>query len=327
MHDQEFVRYSRQLMLPECSLEQQEKLKHCTVLIAGLGGLGCPVAQYLAGAGVGHLLLADLDTIDLSNLQRQTLYGNMNLKQPKTTAAKQRLQAVNSGVKFTEIPQGLTAENLPHWVSQADLILDCSDNFQTRKAINQACIRTQKPLISASAIGFSGQLAGFFPPFEQGCYDCLYPDDSIPNLNCQTAGVLGPVVGIVGCLQALEALKFLLGLEVSCAGKLLIWEAKTWQWQVLRLSKNQDCRSCNTSLSPLAEGANNKKGKTMQIYINQQPISVQSTLLHDVLTEAGFEPKGLAVAVNQQIISKTEWEQTTLNENDQLTVFKAIAGG
>lgn len=245
MNDQDFLRYSRQLLLAECSLEQQTALAEKCVLIVGLGGLGSPVAHYLAAAGVGELLLADHDNVDISNLQRQILYAESDLKQAKTAAAVRRLRAVNHNVRYKKIPEKLTALSLPQWVAQADLVLDCSDNFATRKAVNQVCVQQQKPLISAAAIGFNGQLIGFLPPFSAGCYQCLYPDETLPNLNCKTAGVLGPIVGVVGSLQALEALKYLLGLEVSCAGKLLLFDGKTLQWQPLNLTAATHCPVCS----------------------------------------------------------------------------------
>lgn len=250
LNDQDFLRYSRQILLEECGESGQIKLTQSTVLIVGLGGLGSPVARYLAGSGVGKLLLADDDKVEVSNLGRQILFTTADINQSKANTSAKRLTAVNPAVQAVKISEKLTAYNLPKWVAQADLVLDCSDNMPTRHAVNQACVQANKPLISASSVGFNGQLLGIFPPYDQGCYACLFPDTEIPTLNCKTAGILPPVVGTMGCLQALEALKYLLDLPVSCKGKLRCFDGKTLEWQIFDLQKNPECNICNFKQEP-----------------------------------------------------------------------------
>ncbi|BFU60670.1 MULTISPECIES: HesA/MoeB/ThiF family protein [Rodentibacter] len=245
LNDQDFLRYSRQMLLEECGECGQAKLAQSTVLIVGLGGLGSPIARYLAGSGVGKLLLADHDKVEISNLGRQILFTVADINQPKATATAKRLTAVNPTVQAVKIPEKLTTCNLPKWVAQADLVLDCSDNMPTRHAVNQACVQANKPLISASAVGFNGQLLGILPPYDQGCYACLFPETEIPSLNCKTSGILPPIVGIMGSIQALEALKYLIGLPISCEGILRCFDGKTLEWQTFRLQKNTKCHICN----------------------------------------------------------------------------------
>lgn len=244
LSDQDFLRYSRQLLLQECGLDGQAKLQNSRVLVMGLGGLGSPVAQYLAGAGVGKLYLADFDQVELSNLARQFLYSCADMEQNKALAAKARLQAVNPQIEIVALAQKLDFDQLSQLVQQVDLVLDCCDNMPSRHQINRACMQHQIPLISGSAVGFSGQLLSLLPSADYGCYACLYPDETIPQLNCKTAGILAPVVATIGSLQALEALKYLLGLPLSSAGKLLLFDGKQLQWQSLNLSANPDCPIC-----------------------------------------------------------------------------------
>ncbi|MCI4183926.1 HesA/MoeB/ThiF family protein, partial [Dickeya dianthicola] len=224
--------------------EGQQKLAASRVLLVGLGGLGSPAALYLAAAGVGTLLLADHDTLHISNLQRQILYRSADLARPKAVLARHALQAVNPLVKTVALTTRLAGESLEKAVAQADLVLDCCDNMATRHAVNAACVAAQKPLISASAVGFSGQLLVLTPPYPHGCYACLYPDASEPQRNCRTAGVLGPVVGVMGTLQALEAIKLLCGLPSPLDGKLRLFDARQQQWTTLQLTRSLACPVC-----------------------------------------------------------------------------------
>ncbi|MCI4237866.1 HesA/MoeB/ThiF family protein [Dickeya dianthicola] len=244
LDDQAFMRYSRQLLLEDIAQEGQQRLANARVLLVGLGGLGSPAALYLAAAGVGTLLLADHDTLHISNLQRQILYRSADLARPKAVLARHALEAVNPLVKTVALTTRLEGESLEKAVAQADLVLDCCDNMTTRHAVNAACVAAQKPLISASAVGFSGQLLVLTPPYPHGCYACLYPDASEPQRNCRTAGVLGPVVGVMGTLQALEALKLLCGLPSPLDGKLRLFDARQQQWTTLQLTRSLACPVC-----------------------------------------------------------------------------------
>jgi len=242
--DGDFMRYSRQLLLEEFGPEGQRKLQAASILIIGLGGLGSPAALYLAAAGVGKLLLADDDKIHISNLQRQILFRSRETGLSKAQVAKAQLQALNPQVEFIVLEKRMDDSNLQEAIAMADLVLDCSDNMQTRQAINTACIQRSKPLISASAVGFSGQLLVLTPPFRHGCYRCLWPDEAEPQRNCRTSGVLGPVVGVMGTLQALEALKMLAGQGSSLAGKLRLFDGRQQAWRTLTLERSAACPVC-----------------------------------------------------------------------------------
>lgn len=244
LDDNAFMRYSRQLLLDDIGQDGQQKLAAARVLLVGLGGLGSPAALYLAAAGVGTLTLADHDTLHLSNLQRQILYRSADVDSPKAVLAQHALQALNPLVTTLALTTRLAGDSLERAVAQADLVLDCCDNMTTRHAVNAACIAAQKPLISASAVGFSGQLLVLMPPFRHGCYACLYPDVAEPQRNCRTAGVLGPVVGVMGTLQALEAIKLLCGHPSPLDGKLRLFEARQQQWCTLQLTRATACPVC-----------------------------------------------------------------------------------
>lgn len=244
LSDQEFLRYSRQLLLEDIGPEGQEKLKSASVLLVGLGGLGAPASMYLAAAGVGTLLLADDDALHLTNLQRQILYRTTDINQPKAELARRQLQALNPHAEIVALTERLGGETLRQAISRVDVVLDCSDNMETRHAVNAACIRAGKPLISGSAVGFSGQLLVLTPPYNHGCYACLYPDATEPQRNCRTAGVLGPVVGVIGTLQALEAIKLLAGLPSALNGKLRLFDGKQQSWNTLQLTRSRHCPVC-----------------------------------------------------------------------------------
>ncbi|AUX95106.1 HesA/MoeB/ThiF family protein [Mixta gaviniae] len=244
LNDRDFLRYSRQLLLEEFGVEGQQKLQRASVLIIGLGGLGAPAALWLAAAGVGKLLLADDDTLHISNLQRQILYRSADCGQAKASLAQQQLQALNPQVETIALQQRMDAAQLREWVPRADLVLDCSDNMATRQAINAACVAAAIPLISGSAVGFSGQLLAISPPWQKGCYRCLWPDSSEPQRNCRTAGVLGPVVGTIGTLQALEALKMLVGQRSAIDGQLRLFDGRQQTWCTLNLTPDAHCPVC-----------------------------------------------------------------------------------
>ncbi len=243
MNDADFMRYSRHLLLEDVALEGQKKLLASRVLIVGLGGLGSPAALYLAAAGVGTLVLADDDNVHISNLQRQILFTSQDIGQPKSQVARQRLQQLNPAIELQVIGERLHGEPLNQAVSGVNLVLDCSDNMATRQAINAACVTHNKPLISASAVGFGGQLMVLTPPWENGCYRCLWPDENEPERNCRNAGVIGPVVGVMGTLQALEAIKLLTGI-VPASGSLRLFDARQHSWRVLSMQKSARCPVC-----------------------------------------------------------------------------------
>lgn len=245
MNDQQLLRYSRQIMLPDVDIDGQEKLLAARVLIIGLGGLGSPVAMYLAATGVGHLILADFDRVDLSNLQRQIAHTTDRIGYSKVESAAQTLRALNPDVQITAITQMLDAEALREQVAQVDLVVDCCDNFQTRFAVNAACVAARVPLVSGAAIRLEGQVAVFDNrQSDCPCYRCLYDEDSEENTTCAANGVLAPLVGIIGSMQALEAIKLIVGFGSSLAGKLLVFDARHSQWRELKLPKDPHCPQC-----------------------------------------------------------------------------------
>ncbi|HHG8774776.1 TPA: ThiF family adenylyltransferase [Raoultella planticola] len=243
MNDSDFMRYSRQLMLEDIAIEGQRKLLASRVLIVGLGGLGSPAALYLAGAGVGTLVLADDDDVHVSNLQRQILFTSDDIARPKTAAARQRLARLNPQIEIVTLQQRLSGEALRSEVARADVVLDCTDNMVTRQDINAACVALATPLITASAVGLGGQLMVLTPPWEQGCYRCLWPDTVEPERNCRTAGIVGPVVGMMGTLQALEAIKLLSGMATP-RNTLRLFDARTSHWRNLALQRALGCPVC-----------------------------------------------------------------------------------
>lgn len=246
MNDEQLLRYSRQILLPQIDIAGQERLLVAQVLIVGLGGLGCPVAMYLAAAGVGHLYLADFDQVDLSNLQRQIAHGTERVGSNKAESAAQTLRALNPGVQITCLPQRLQGDALASQVAAVDLVVDCSDNFTTRHALNRACVAAGVPLVSGAAIGMEGQVAVFDSRrADAPCYRCLYDDQNDAGLRCAESGVIAPLVGIIGSLQALEAIKLLAQTGEPLIGKLLLFDAFNSQWQTLQLPKDPACPVCN----------------------------------------------------------------------------------
>ena len=242
MDDKQLLRYSRHILLPQIDIRGQEKLLASRVLIIGLGGLGSPVAMYLAASGVGHLVLVDHDRVDLTNLQRQIVHAAERVGQDKTTSAAQGLAALNPGVRVTTINQKLEGAALEEQVQQVDAVVDTTDNFASRFAINAACMRAGKPLISGAVVRFEGQVA-VFPPGGP-CYRCLYAEGGGPDEACATLGVLAPAAGIIGSIQAVETLKVLLGIGQTLAGRLLLFDALNMEWHEVKLRKDPLCPVC-----------------------------------------------------------------------------------
>lgn len=244
MKDEHLLRYSRQILLPEIDLTGQEKLLSSRVMIIGLGGLGSPVAMYLVAAGVGKLTLVDYDVVDLSNLQRQIIHSTETIGTKKVTSAKQFLQAINPTVHYRTIDQKISASSLKNEVQSHDVIVDCTDNFPIRFAINKACVDAKVPLVSGAVIRMEGQVTSFdYRQSDQACYQCLYGEEGEMEDTCSTTGVLAPVAGIIGSIQATETLKLLTGLP-SLAGRLLILDAKYMEWREIKLKKDSHCPVC-----------------------------------------------------------------------------------
>lgn len=245
LNDAELLRYSRQIMLPQFDIAAQEKLKAARVLIVGMGGIGCPVAMYLAAAGVGELLLADFDTVDASNLQRQILFTPADIGRKKVTAAAEKLLQQNPHIKVRGLDLTLDADNLPGLLAGVDLVVDGCDNFLTRDLANVACVAAAVPLVSAAAIGLSAQLAVFDRRQPASpCYRCLYPEVDAAAAACAESGVLAPVVGVVGTLAATEALKILTGVGQPLVGRLWLWEADTGIMRTLSVNRDPACSVC-----------------------------------------------------------------------------------
>ena len=246
--DQELLRYSRQILLQHVDIDGQLRLKQSRALIVGLGGLGAPVALYLAAAGVGELHLADFDTVDLTNLQRQIIHDTDSVGQTKVDSAMGRLRAINPEVTLVAYRAALDADSLAAAVNAVDLVLDCSDNFSTREAVNAACVTAGKPLISGAAIRLEGQLSVFDSRrADSPCYHCLYGHGSDDELTCSEAGVIGPLVGLVGSLQALEALKLLAGFGEPLVGRLLLIDAMGTHFRELRVKRDPACSVCGSA--------------------------------------------------------------------------------
>ncbi|UFH48662.1 molybdopterin-synthase adenylyltransferase MoeB [Pseudomonas sp. KNUC1026] len=245
LSDDELLRYSRQVLLPQIDVAGQLRLKQARVLIVGLGGLGSPVALYLAAAGIGQLHLADFDSVDVTNLQRQVLHGNADIGLPKVDSALARLKALNPCIELVPHRQALSEACLAEVIGGVDLVLDCSDNFATREAVNAACVAARVPLVSGAAIRLEGQLSVFDPrQASSPCYHCLYGHGSEEELTCSQAGVAGPLVGLVGSLQALEALKLLAGFGEPLVGRLLLIDALGTRFRELRVKRDPACPVC-----------------------------------------------------------------------------------
>jgi len=244
--DEQLLRYSRHLLLPELGVDGQTRLRAAHVLLVGAGGLGCPAALYLASSGVGRLTIADPDVVDLTNLQRQILYRADSIGALKSESARAALLAVNPEVEVVPVAQRLADEALERAVGAVDVVLDCSDNFETRHAVNRACVRHARPLVSGAAIRFDGQLA-VFDPRRPGapCYACLFPEDAqAEELRCAVMGVLAPLTGVIGALQAIEAIKLIAGIGESLAGRLLLFDALHGESRIVRIARDPRCPVC-----------------------------------------------------------------------------------
>lgn len=247
MNKSQLNRYSRQIQLNDIGHEGQQRLLQSKVLIIGMGGLGSPVAAYLAAAGIGHLTLVDFDVVDLSNLQRQIIHGTADIDKPKVESAAESLRAINPDVDLRTINYALEGEALTDAVSNADAVVDCCDNFATRFELNEACVKTKTPLISGGVIQFEGQVSVFDArDADSPCYQCLYkPVREGEGETCSQIGVLASAPGIIGSIQATEALKLLLGLP-TLTGKLLLMDAKSMEWRVIQLPKDPHCPVCGS---------------------------------------------------------------------------------
>ena len=243
--DDQLLRYSRQIMLPDIDIRGQEALQQARVLIVGLGGLGSPVAMYLAAAGVGELVLVDDDKVELSNLQRQVIHHSSSVGVAKVDSAAQRIASINSDVQVQCVSHRLGREELIDWLKKAHLVVDCSDNFATRYLLNSCCVEQNTPLVSGAAIRMEGQLLTVDPRVAGSpCYQCLYPSAGDDNLSCAESGVLAPVVGVIGSMQALEAIKVLTGVGETLVGRLMIFDGKNMQWQTMKLKADPNCPVC-----------------------------------------------------------------------------------
>lgn len=249
MHDEQLLRYSRHILLDQIGIAGQEKLLAASVLIIGAGGLGSPVALYLAAAGVGRITLADDDAVELTNLQRQIAHDMHSLGVNKAESAARRMAAMNPDARVTALPQRLQGAALDTAVAEADVVLDCCDNFATRHAVNRACVARRKPLVSGAAVRFDGQIAVFdLRRADAPCYACLFPEHARDaEMRCAEFGVFAPLVGVVGSLQAVEALKLLLDAGDSLSGRLLLYDALAADWRALRLRQDAACAVCGAA--------------------------------------------------------------------------------
>ncbi|MEN9865895.1 MAG: molybdopterin-synthase adenylyltransferase MoeB [Pseudomonadota bacterium] len=248
MNDQQLLRYSRHIMLDAIGIEGQQKILQARALVIGAGGLGSPAAMYLAASGIGQLTLVDNDEVDLTNLQRQIMHNSERIGHNKAASGQQTLRAINPGITLIALNERLAGERLQTLVAASDVVLDCSDNFATRHAVNAACVAAKVPLVSGAAIRFDGQLTVFDARSDDSpCYACLFPpDQQFEEVACATMGVFAPLVGIIGSMQAAEALKLVSGCGEPLVGKMLMLEALAMEWNHMRFAKNSGCRVCAT---------------------------------------------------------------------------------
>jgi molybdopterin/thiamine biosynthesis adenylyltransferase len=247
MNDEQLLRYSRHLLLTEFGVEAQEKLLRSRALVVGAGGLGSPAAMYLAASGVGTIALADGDAVDLTNLQRQILHFTASVGRPKADSGRETLARLNPDIRVESIPSRLEGDALDRQVELADVVLDCSDNFATRHAINRACAKHARPLVSGAGVRFDGQITVFdLRLAESACYECLFPEDAeLEETRCAVMGVFAPLTGIIGTLQAAEALKLLTETGETLAGRLVIFDALKAEWRAIRLRRDPQCKVCS----------------------------------------------------------------------------------
>jgi len=245
MNDHELLRYSKQIMLPQIDVEGQQKIIDSTMLIIGMGGLGSPTALYLAAAGVGHLIIADFDQVELSNLQRQIIHRTADIGEDKVDSAKAKLLELNPNITVTVANEIMHSDNLASLIKDVDIVLDGTDNFESRFEINKACVECHKPLISAAVIRFEGQISVFKGyEVDQPCYQCLYSEQGNGRESCVENGVLAPVAGLVGTIQALQAIKVLLGIGEQLCGELLLIDGLDLSFRKVKIVKDSECPIC-----------------------------------------------------------------------------------
>jgi molybdopterin/thiamine biosynthesis adenylyltransferase len=252
MNDSQLLRYSRHILLDEIGIEGQQKLLAAHALVIGAGGLGSPAAMYLASAGIGHITLVDNDTVDLTNLQRQIAHTTERVGQPKAESARLTLGQINPDITVTALNERVDDTRLSQLVADADVVLDCTDNFATRHAVNRACVAARKPLVSGAVIRFDGQVSVFDPRSgQQPCYSCLFPQDQqFEDVACSTMGVFAPLVGVVGAMQAAEALKLVMGVGGSLAGRLMMLDGLHMEWTSIGVGRNDSCPVCAKPHNP-----------------------------------------------------------------------------
>ena len=246
MNDNQLLRYSRHILLPQIAYEGQEKLNQSHALVVGAGGLGSPVAMYLAASGVGTLTICDFDVVDLTNLQRQIIHTTASVGINKAVSAQQTIYEINPDIVVNTVQHKSTEQSMSVLVQDANVVIDCSDNVATRYALNRICQRLKKPLVSGAAIGFDGQITVFdFRQDDSPCYACLFPEHGAEtDMRCAENGVFSALVGIIGSMQAAEAMKLLMGLGQSLQGRLLLLDATTMEWREMKFSRDADCAVC-----------------------------------------------------------------------------------
>jgi molybdopterin-synthase adenylyltransferase len=248
MNDDDLLRYSRHLLLDEIGIEGQRRLLAAHAIVVGAGGLGSPVALYLGSAGVGRITIVDDDCVDLTNLQRQIAHDLARIGTPKAESAARSIAAINPTVRVTTVRERVDAKRLLELVANADVVVDCSDNFATRHAVNAACVRQAKPLVAGAAIGFDGQLSVYDTRrVDSPCYACAFPPDpAFVDVACATMGVLAPLVGVIGSMQAVEALKLIVGIGTPLVGRLQMLDSRTMEWTEVRVERDSRCTICGT---------------------------------------------------------------------------------
>lgn len=245
-NDEQLLHYSRQIMLPHFGIEGQQQLQDAHVVVMGVGGLGSPTAMYLAASGIGSLTLVDFDTVDNSNLQRQIVHNINSIGDSKVSSAKGTLLKINPETSIQCVDKKLTLEELESLISGVSCVIDATDNFETRFLINRACVSQQVALVSAAAIQYEGQISVFdLTKRDSACYACLYAESGEENTNCSDNGVLAPVVGILGSMQALEAIKLIAGIGETLTNRLMIFDALSMQWRTMKLKKDPNCKVCS----------------------------------------------------------------------------------
>lgn len=249
MNDEQLLRYSRHLLLEEIDVAGQERLLNAHVLVIGAGGLGSAAAPYLAAAGVGHITLVDHDVVELTNLQRQIMHAEDSIGKSKVASGKEFLQRLNSSIRIETIQAKATSPLLDELLPSVSIVLDCTDNFSTRHLINAACVKHQVPLVSGSALKFDGQVSVFDPRNPHSpCYACIFsPDDQFEEVSCSSMGIFSPLVGIIGAMQAAQALQLLIGFGEPLVGRMLLWNGRTTQIDEIRISRNSECLVCGSA--------------------------------------------------------------------------------